>query len=1194
MLRHPSRPTRALGAAALAAAAVFVSFLSPSAARAQSLQITINDAFVASPFAPSPSVCSVSGVPPQYLCNITNTPNDGSNITNDPEINFTQDGAGRCSIYTTDYGGNGMDNPTSLLAGNPTGSVGYNVCNDELFLCAQISLSPVSGSVALDSVEFEVFRFIDGANPLDPASTPPLRTFFISNPGSVTGGTGIVNAQCNNQSCALPSLNPPLGYCVLWDGSQNIQGSTGKINGQYGFRVTVQTNQVGQSGNITITQVVAYPLGPTEDANGLTVPQQNIKVNVTDVHTINSTPTVVGQITGVSAEPYNFTYRLSKSATMYIDVNQSLPPFGQVRAVVPGLPRTGEGTLATTNAVPLLNGDSWDGRDNFGNILLPGNYLVVFQANDSNQYSSGGGNGADSGLSDLSLPTTTTIALDPLQITDIRVQPLLGGSTSLAVLSYQLTEPATVYVDVYPPGTQFCNDSNGVPALSDVNSPATDTGAGSVPPKNFSASSGGCNSVGAASPVLPVRSIQQSQPSRQSVISFWDGRDANGNLLSDGDYVFVIYAWLPSQDGNSYRGNAVDNRVWTSLGKNGFISIVRGLVGITQVTPTSTIIGSSPAIAGLNPFTFRYQLSRDAVVSMKIFDSSGANVIKTLVNGETRPGLFNNVETWSDGNDDNGLAVSSGTYLVQLTATDASFPASVSTTTALFPVDLFRVTDIAVTPLLSGASDNVTLSYQLSQPMNIAWNIYPPGSIITGSTVSWPPCAGQNPPGACTSASVVSPARAPVPPIVTFQGMRAGRLKITESWDGRNTNGLYVPDGSYVYTLTAQSTVTPEGLPGTPPFYATDRIEGAVTVARGSIYFTSFNVTPDVPQLFNSSNTITLDPYTISYVLTRQSSVTIQILNTSIPPTVMRTVVAGAVRQNGLLLTDVWDGRDNSGNYLPYNVGGTPYVVQVVAVDVAADLLNPSTAQQTVLYEPLRIYDLAVTPNIGSNGGGTIAYQVSEPMKVAVKIYKPGTSFDLSGNPAPPDSVSLVKRIVLANVPSRTAIQTNWDGKNLQMAQVPDGTYKFLIVASTDSAAIDSITGNILFPTELADDRLTDDFPLATNGALALANPQAYLEGNSFVYPNPVTGPSGTFIISTPYQARVLLNLYTIAGELVLSQDFGQQAPSYQDVPVKYVWNKVNQSGRPIARGLYYAVIRIEETVGGTNVLQTVKKVMVP
>jgi len=1152
--------------------------LGAPSASAQSVQIFVNTAFVASPFAPSPGICGQSAsVPIRYTCQIGNSPTQGNNISNDPEIQFAEDASARCNLPLS-----GTPNP------NIAGTIGYNVCNDQLYLCAQVGLGQVSGSVSLDEVEFEVFRFVDGANPLDPGSTPPLKTFFIDSPGSVTSG----DSECVGSTCYLPDQTN--AYCVLWDGSQNIQGGIGKVNGQYGFRVTVQTNQVGQSGNITITQTRAYPSGATLDADGNSVSQKNILVDVTDVHVVKSTPTVVGQITGVSAEPYNFTYRLAKDSTMYLTINESIPPFTNIRNVIPGLPRTGEGALGAAGAQPLVNGDSWDGRDFSGNILPPGSYLAVFQANSADQYDgtiADGVPGSPATFStDLSAAVTTQIAIDPLQITDIRVQPLLGGSTSLAVLSYQLTEPATVYVDIYPPGTSFCNDANLLPALSDVNSTITDNPTQN-PAKNLSASSAGCLAGGPVAPVAPLRSIAQNQASRTSVLSFWDGRDANGNLVGDGDYSFVIYASLPSQAGQKYNGSATDHRVWTSLAKTGFISVLRGLVGITQVTPTSTIIGSSPAVAGLSPFTFRYQLSRDALVDLKIFDATGSKLIKTIVNHETRPGLFNNSETWVDGADDNGLMVASGTYLVQLTATDSAFPANVSTTTALFPLDNFRITDVGLTPLLAGASDQVTLTYQLSQPMFIAWNIYPAGSVIVNSTGSWPPCAAaNNPPGACTSSSVVSPppASIPVSPIITFKGMRAGRLKISEFWDGRDINGLFVPDGSYVFTLTAQSTTTPQ-------FFPTDRISGSITVARGSIFFTSFNVTPDIPQLFNSSNTITLDPFTISYVLTRQSSVTIQVLNTAIPPQVMRTVVSGGVRQNGILLTDVWDGRDDRGNFLPFTPGGSPYLVRVVAQDIASQLLSPSTAQQTVLYDPLRIYDLAVTPNTGS--GATIAYQVSEPMKVAIKVYKPGTHFDLSGNPTTPEVdasghyVSLVRRIVGIR-PSRTPIQDVWDGRDFTLQPVPDGTYEFKIIGSTDGAAIDSITGNAVIPTELADDRLTDEVPSTTNGATS--DPTADFESNSFIYPNPVTGPSGTFSIYSPFRARVVLKLYTISGQLILSQDFGEQAPSFQNGPITYVWSKVNQSGRAIARGMYYAVIRLEETEGGGQVLQTVKKVLVP
>ncbi len=156
------------------------------------------------------------------------------------------------------------------------------------------------------------------------------KSFFIDNPGFVGPPPG--NGCDANGNCVLPtSLNNHTGadnaYCVLWDGSQNIQGGTGKINGQYGFRVTVQTNQVGQSGNITITQTRAYPSGATFDANGGIVAAQDLTVNVTDVHVVHSTATTVGSITGVSAEPYNFTYRLSKDALMFIAVQgRSVPP----------------------------------------------------------------------------------------------------------------------------------------------------------------------------------------------------------------------------------------------------------------------------------------------------------------------------------------------------------------------------------------------------------------------------------------------------------------------------------------------------------------------------------------------------------------------------------------------------------------------------------------------------------------------------------------------------------------------------------------------------------------------------------------------------------------------------------------------------------------------------------------------------
>ena len=907
-------------------------------------------------------------------------------------------------------------------------------------------------------------------------------------------------------------------------------------------------------------------------------------MDVTNVHVVRSSPSLVGTITPVPSEPYNLFSRLSKDATMFITIagvdNTGL--LTPIRSILPGgQVRVGEGTPSGS----LSNGDSWNGRMDNGDFAPPGNYLAIFQAASFDQFGP-----------DLSQATTVQIGLDPLQITDIRVQPLVEGSTSLAVLDYVLTEPATIYIDVYPPGTEFC-------ALGqNVNTMSLDTGSSNngLPPKDFRPSMGGCRNSpltgsttdqfanpGVTAPLL--KHIQELKQARQRVVNFWDGRDIAGNVMPDGDYVFVMYASLPSQNGFGYPNDPhlTDKRIWTSQAKSGFLSVIRGFVALSQVTPATSVMGSSPAVAGLNPFLFRYSMSRDAIVNLTIFDTSGLNVVKTLVSNQNRPGLFGNVDRWDDGKNDAGLMVPPGTYLVQLTAADPLQPAKVSTTTALFPVNLLRITDVLTTPLLSGASDLLTVSYQLSQPMNVFLNIYPPGTIVTGTATTWPPCAPTFPtPVPCNAggSAITDPVGVPTFPIVQIHGYRSGRLRITEQWDGRDNNGLIVPDGQYVFVLAAQSTATAAGAASSfPP----DKTMGTLTVQRGQILFPSFAVNPDVPTLFNSSNTITLHPFTVQYSLTRQSSVTIQVLNTSVPPQIVRTVLAGEVRQNGILLQDVWDGRDDKGNFPPQGF----YIVRALATDVAAQLSSGSTAQVTISFDPIRIFDVAVSPVKLGEGGSTIFYQVSEPMKVGIKIFKPGTFFDSQGNPSPPENLSLVKRITGVRA-ARVEIEDAWDGTDLRLTPVPDGGYKFKIVGSTDVRAIDDVTGNILNPSALSLDRPVDEIPVTRGASL---DPQGDFDKNSFVYPNPVTSANANFQLYMPFQGILKLRLYTIAGELVLDQNFGEVPPSFTtNGAIVFPWNRTNQAGKPLARGMYFYVLRAEETLGGKTVLQTVKKLLIP
>ena len=232
--------TRAALALAVAVA------LMPLRAAAQSVQVFINTAYVS-----QPTPCAGGGIPIKFKCPLSSDPAAG-NISNEPHIEFEANGTARCNM--------------ALAAAGPmTGTLGANFCNDRVFMCTQVGVAntAVGGSVALDEISFELFKFQDGSNPLDPASTPPLRTFFLDALESAGG--------------LLPSVVPNdqvNGYCVMWDGSANIQGEFGKTNGQYGFRVTVNTNQTGNSGNIAITATRAYLSGATRDSDFVAVSQK--------------------------------------------------------------------------------------------------------------------------------------------------------------------------------------------------------------------------------------------------------------------------------------------------------------------------------------------------------------------------------------------------------------------------------------------------------------------------------------------------------------------------------------------------------------------------------------------------------------------------------------------------------------------------------------------------------------------------------------------------------------------------------------------------------------------------------------------------------------------------------------------------------------------------------------------------------
>ena len=957
-----------------------------------------------------------------------------------------------------------------------------------LALCVKIEcVNSIPEAFGIDSLTFEVFKFLSGSNPLDPASTPPIKTISNYNIGVCAAST-------------TSKLGP---FCAAWDGSYNLNGMFGKTNGQYGFRAKVKTNRVSlTAGNISVEQTSAYP-GENQ------IP---IQVDVVNIHTVKSSPTVVGRITGVAAQPYNITYRLSKDATTTIKIYSTSAGTPLVRTIVNALPRVGEGAPNGT----LTNGDFWDGRDNTGKLVDAGVYLVDIDA-----YAYDG-----EGL-DTAWTKTIQIGLDPLQITDIAIKPLLTSSTDIALISYKLTEAATVYVDIYPPETTFSNINVSPP-------------------------------TGPSAP--RIRRIKEQKVSRTTVRTYWDGRDENGNPVCDGNYVYALHAELPS-------GGATIKTEKTLVGT---VPVARGVV-LAFVTPSSTVIGSSPSVAGLDPFYFKYKPNRDTYVTANIRDMDN-NIVRVLVDNEVRFANFTNKEMW-DGKDNTGNYVSSGTYMMELLTKDPfqCSEAKISTITVLVPVNMFRITDIASKPLLGGTSDMASLAFKLTQTMWVDLKIYYPDQ-VTVSPDDWPWDTGDYE----NTTKIV----------YAMRGLRPGRFKVTEFWDGRDSTGLLVPDGQYPFTIVAHSSSAANVM------YATDKVmtNGYINITRGQILFNDFDAIPHIPQMYNSSDVVKLPPYEILYGVSRQSSVTVQILNLDLPPEVVATVLSGGIRDGDMLYNEFWDGRHDDGSY----VDGGAYNVRVIAEDIASQLTSRATVQMTIDVYPLRIFDVAIIPLTMYNDA-VISYQLSEAMKMVTKIYKPGTYFDDMGNPYPIETSSLVKKIIGVR-PSRTPIMEYWDGTDESLSRVPDGSYVFKVYGSTITDGIDSLTGEIGSGVVIADDIVISNVPVTKGESTDICGD---FKDKSFFAPNPYTGTAGYFKIWIPIDGDVSLKIYNVAGELVFKDEFTGQA---HDSSVSgscgkggyYCWPKTNMSGATVTHGVYYYVLRFKGTQGGREICQVVKKILIP
>lgn len=695
--------------------------------------------------------------------------------------------------------------------------------NHCLALCMQVvctnrPMAQATYSIAfpLQNITFDIVKYYNGKNIKDVEGTPAIRSIDLypdtadksakcgsyrcpggPNDGytctaptyelrdglcyKIGGGSvaasyctiGDKDANCPNKNCQFIIFNndgqasdKEIPFCAAWDGSYDIAGEFGKSNGDFAFRATVATDFPGDNvavDKIEFNSTIAYP-GENQ------IP---IQVDVTNVHTVRSTPTVVGDITAVPAQPYTFAYRLSKDAdvriaildasnsdnTNYGATNTEDPIKGQaqiVRTLVDWQPRVGEGLKGVESDKQIVESDSWDGRSDSGMLLPAGNYIAAIQAKTQDEWP---------GI-DFSRAVTRQVSLDPLKLTDIAVTGLNKKSTAYASISYVPTEASKVYWNIYTPGTTFKDTTSGTNTINTNSSQPTGTAPTLV-----------------ANTGTLVYSSAEDRTSRMNFTSKWDGLcgalDANGQPTSctrtyakgekmsdgstcpdatckeafaygapmpDGNYVYVLWAEIPYNgcyynalggDANTPEFKAGDactadpannNKQFTGVKTlsyyTGQVAIERGFVDITIQPVSYSTVGSSPTAYGLDPFIFKYSIVREANVVAKVTNSAGVDVkYLTPKTGITQVAQQMNTLSW-DGRDDQGRMVTPGTYMFVVESKDAMFPAVTNKASAVFPVDMYRVVDVATTDVYGDSDAKATISYMLSKAMNIQINIY--------------------------------------------------------------------------------------------------------------------------------------------------------------------------------------------------------------------------------------------------------------------------------------------------------------------------------------------------------------------------------------------------------------------------------------------------------------------------------------
>lgn len=445
----------------------------------------------------------------------------------------------------------------------------------------------------------------------------------------------------------------------------------------------------------------------------------------------------------------------------------------------------------------------------------------------------------------------------------------------------------------------------------------------------------------------------------------WDGKDNLGFLLPGGTYTYTI--------------SAIDNIGNQAVEQTGTV--------ITSRSPVISEVSAAPLSFindGINTANISFKLSMPANVTIGIYNSQGT-LLKSLATDLSCNSGINNI-SWV-GDDDNSKLLGDGIYTYKIDAVEniAGFKAIQQKGTITIEKGAVVISDVTLSQNPYNTTyGSLTIGYFLTEQGKVSVNIYDGnGNLVRNLVNSVTKYAGTN----------------------------------TVNWDGKNSFGLKVPGGQYTYTIDAVDTSNNPGVQQKGTF-----------MVSGTPVISNVSVGPN-PFAANGTNKVSLN-----YSISRQAKVTVII--TDKYGNLVKNLAVDKLQDGGAYTLE-WDGSSGEINPALYPWPVVPdgvYYYTIDAVDpVVGFTANTYRGSITVEGANPVISDVVSGPKPYTGGNMTIKYDISEDSYVTLSVYKA--------------TGELVKTIMNNTLITIGTISTVWDGKDFTGVIVPTGSYYFTIDA---------------------------------------------------------------------------------------------------------------------------------------------------